>query len=250
MIFKKINHAKHLYTNFCKQTRAKLYKMKNIKYYPKSRKIKVNINGTILNLNPVIRALDLIGRSIIQKPENKNNIQIVHHDRYLEVCPYQLHGSASMACDRFRDKMPNLDPEIIDFASTEIGLGNVSILKLDYKHKEQILIALDDIGKTWQYTEDKEEAEAEIRKYGIPLLISTKGLSEKERRKKFRLDHIFINEKSLAKNAVNVYDEVMLSEKHNNKERFESLDLDNIAIGIGLNLYEAGLVDIKLYEEN
>lgn len=225
--------------------------MKNIKYDSKSRQINAEIQGVTLNLNPVIKILDLIGNSIIEDSKNKNNIQIIHHDGYVEVCPYRLHGTASMACDKFRDKMENINPEIIDFASTEIGLGNIPIIGLNReRQEEQLLIALDDIGKTWQYTENKETAEDEIKRYGLPLLISTKGLSETERIKKLRLDCIFIDEEFLAQNAIKVYDEAMLAKNHKDKERFTSLGLDDITLGIGINLYESGLVRIKLYEEN
>ena len=225
--------------------------MKNVKYNPVSNRIEADIDGVLLNLSPVIKTLDLIGNDIINEKKIRHYIQIIHHDKYRDVCPYQLHGTASKASYQFKDKIPNLNPDIIEFASTEIGLGHVSILELDRtKHEEQILRALDDIGRTWLYTENKEEAEVQIRKYGIPLLISTKGLSEDERLKKFRSDYIFIDQKSLIRTTVGSYDEAILSKNHKDKERYESFGLEDLSLGVGLNLYQSGLVHIKLHEDN
>ncbi|MEK6914676.1 MAG: hypothetical protein AABW83_03430 [Nanoarchaeota archaeon] len=225
--------------------------MKNVKYNPRNKRIEAKIDGATLNLNPVIRTLHSIGNDIIEKRKKRNYIQIIHHDNYRMVCPYQLHGTASMASYEFRERIPNINPEIVNFASTEIGLGHISILNMDRKkHEEQILRALDDIGKTWLYTENKEEAEAQIKKYGIPLLISTKEISEEERLKKFRSDHIFIDETSLIKETLDAYDKAMLKKEHENKERYQSFGLDDLSLGVGLNLYQSGLVPIKLYEDN
>lgn len=221
--------------------------MTKISYNTKSKVINARIDGTLVRLNPVIKTLDYIGN--IMRGENARNFQIVHHDDWSLVCPYHLHGIASMACYYFRSEMPKINSEIVEFASTEIGLGNLLTLKLEKeKYEEQILRALDDIGKTWQYTENKKEAEELIKKSGIPLFISTKGLSEKERIEKFRLEYLFIDEKYLIKNTLGNYDKAILEESKD-KERFQGMSLDDLSLGIGLNLYEHGIARIKLYEE-
>lgn len=224
--------------------------MTKISYNSKNNKIEARIDETLLHLNPVINTLHYIGKKMIKGEHDKNHIQIIHHDNWGLVCPYDLHGVSSMASYRFRKEMPKINPDIVEFASTEIGLGNLPILRFEKdKHYEQILRTLDDIGKTWQYTKNKEEAEKLIKQSGIPLFISTKGLSEKERIEKFRLEYLFIDKDSLIITPLEVYDKAMSNPYSKDRDKFESMNLDNLSLGIGLNLYESGIAPIKLYEE-
>lgn len=224
--------------------------MTKISYNTKNKRIEARIDETLLHLNPVITTLHDIGKRIIKGYHTKNDIQIIHHDDWGLVCPYDLHGIASMACHYFRTNMPKIDSEIVEFASTEIGLGTLPVLRFKKdEHYEQILRTLDDIGKTWQYTDDKEEAEKLIKKSGIPLFISTKGMSEKERIERFRLQYHFIDIDSLIRTPLEKYDKAMSDKNHEDKNKFESMGLDSLSLGIGLNLYDAGIATIRLHEE-
>lgn len=224
--------------------------MAKILYNPKNKRIEAKIDETLLHLNPVIETLHNIGKKMIKGEHDRDYVQLIHHDNWSLVCPYDLHGTASMICHCLRNEMPEIDSEIVEFASTEIGLGTLPILKFEKdKHYEQILRTLDDIGKTWQYTENKKEAEKLIRTSGIPLFISTKGLSEKERIEKFKLEYLFIDRNSLIRTPLEIYDKAMSDKKHEDRDKFESMSLDDLSLGIGLNLYEAGIAPIKLYEE-
>jgi len=219
--------------------------MTAISYDPKDKRIGMHVDGVMLPLNPVIEKLHKIGKNMI---DSDNYVGLIHHNSWGMICPHDLHGTASKVSYDLRHVMPKINPEIVEFASSEIVLSSLPILKLEDKHNEQILRALDDIGRTWDYTENKEEAESQINKYGIPLLISTKGLSEKERIKRFRAEYIFIDQNLLVETALSEYDKALLTESKD-AEKFRSMNLDDLYLGIGLNLYKSGIATIKLYEE-
>jgi len=75
-------------------------------------------------------------------------------------------------------------------------------------------------------------------------------LSEEKRFQAYRTSYRFIDKDSLVGDAVKTYDKAMLSKKHPEKERFEAMELDNLSIGIGLNLYNQGIAKLKLYDDN
>lgn len=221
--------------------------MEKLIYTPKTREIDLDIHGRLIRLNPVIKTLDDVAKSIIK--EHSSNTQIIQHNEYTEVCSYDLWGWASNASKIFSRTIGS-NPELTEFASSEISLGNISVLSLNSEiYNEQILNGLDDNGKTWQYTNDKREAEELIKRVGIPLIIPLNHFSEIKKRKMMSSIYRIIDRNTMIKKALDEYDSAMLSENHLLKEKYKSMSLDDISLGIGYNLYQKGLSPIKFYTD-
>lgn len=226
--------------------------MTNITYDQKTRRMYADIDGSQIRIDPVMRTLDHIGQDISTDPTGKRLTSIVHHNGWStkRVCPVELYTAANHASEQYEKRLPKGFTDRVHAASSEIALGTVGRLDLgDPKYTEQVLTSLDDIGTTWLYTDDKKQAEDLIRRMGIPIVISLKDLDEDERIDAMTSTYRIIHPKSLVKDAIQAYDEATLSKGHPDNKKFKAMELDDLGIGVGLNLYNQGLAEIKFHEE-
>ena len=146
--------------------------------------------------------------------------------------------------------MPEIDHEKIEFAATEVSLGNIPMINWNHdKQDQKVLQELEDIGTTYLRTKDKNEAKELIKTNGLPIFFSLEDIPYKEKRDAFKSSYRFLDRISLFDSIVKKFDRAITEKNHPEKNKYEAMNLDPISIYIGLKLYKQGLVPLKLYSE-
>jgi len=226
----------------------------NIQYHPGSRRLTADLDGTKVDLLPVMNKLGEIGKDLSTNPDSRSHL--VHHNGWNRVPHQDLYGAAVSASGKYAARLPKRFEEYVDLAATHMALGldQAKRISLDEKvYTPQLITSLGDIGLTWLDTEDKDEAKHLIMMAGIPIMLPGGKMSEKEREIAFRSEYKIIDEIALVREAVETYDQARSRKDHPDNKTIGSLkideqDLEKIWVEVGFELYNRGLAKVVFHE--
>ena len=219
-----------------------------IKYHPKSQRLTADIDGTSVELNPVLRSQYEVAKDSISGTYPSSGTTIVHHDDWAseQIDGLTLHRTATTAFEKYQNEFPTIDYDLIEFGAEEVALGNTRLMRWNHdRYDAQILSGLEDVGLTWLNTSDKERAEYEIEREGLPLLINRSDLPKDEMMVGTLFK--FLDNPGLVKNAIAKYDHSLAHPTEAASERFKDMNLDLAGVGIGYKFFRDGKAGLRLH---